>query len=247
MNLSRTNLYRIILEEYLISEGYWNHPGDDAAEELLKKIMGDKYQPPEERHSKQGGISDRATAPMEKPQVDTAPMEKPHSGNNETIPIDMDPPPDDATKSDEPEYYSEGSLEDQLMDLIQGMPPEEVADLFQVVFEKIPGVELSSPEDEDSPGEETLYSPGAEGRPVAGFQLQELMELIREVIEEGHYHDMGDEEEMYDALDPHGFEKMTDAELVNTLWTDGMEKMIILDGEGDLANREEVITALKDV
>ena len=73
------------------------------------------------------------------------------------------------------------------------------------------------------------------------------MELIREVMAEGHYHDMGDEDEMYDALDPHGFEKMSDAELVNMVWTDGMEKMIILDGEGDLVNREEVITALKDV
>ena len=28
---------------------------------------------------------------------------------------------------------------------------------------------------------------------------------------------------------------------------DGMEEMIVLDGEGDLANREEVIAALKDV
>jgi len=29
--------------------------------------------------------------------------------------------------------------------------------------------------------------------------------------------------------------------------TDGMEEMIVLDGEGDLANREEVIVALKNV
>ena len=228
MNLSRTDLYRIILEEYLISEGYWNHPGNDAAEELLKKIMGDKYRPPEERHPEKRGANDGETAPMEKPHapdddltgvVDTG----------ETYPMDPD------------------SLADAIGELIHGRDPEEVAEIFQMAFEKLPGIELSKPGDEDYPGEETLYSPGAEGRPVAGFQLQELMELIREVMAEGHYHDMGDEDEMYDALDPHGFEKMSDAELVNMVWTDGMEKMIILDGEGDLVNREEVITALKDV
>ena len=122
-----------------------------------------------------------------------------------------------------------------------------VSELFQAVFEKLPGVELSSPGDEDYPGEETLYTPGAEGRPVAGFQLQELMELIREVLEEGHYHDMGGEDEMYDALDPHGFDKMSDAELVDAIHTGGMEEMIVFDGEGGLANREEAIAALKDV
>jgi len=76
-----------------------------------------------------------------------------------------------------------------------------VAELFQSVFEKIPGVELSRPGDEDYPDEETLYSPGAEGRPVAGFQLEQLFQLIKEVIREGHYHDMGDEDEMYDTRD----------------------------------------------
>jgi hypothetical protein len=73
------------------------------------------------------------------------------------------------------------------------------------------------------------------------------MELIREVIEEGHYHDMGDEDEMYDALDPHGFNKMSDAQIVDQAWKDGIEEVIVLDGEGDLANREEVLAAMKDV
>ena len=31
---------------------------------------------------------------------------------------------------------------------------------------------------------ETLYSPGAEGRPQVGFKLEELMNLIREVLAE---------------------------------------------------------------
>ena len=236
MNLSRDKLYRIILEEYLISEGYWDHRGDDAAEELLKKILGDKYKSPEDRghtrHITKGG--------------DTAPMEKPHADGNETMPVDGDIPSDDAPESDYSGFQDRSGppLEDQIAALIQGMPPEEVSDLFQAVFAKIPGVELGPPEDEEP---ESLYAPGAEGRPVAGFQLQELMELIREVLKEGHYHDMGGEDEMYNALDPHGFEDMSDAELIDMMHTDGMEEMIVLDGEGDLANREEVIAALQDV
>ena len=136
------------------------------------------------------------------------------------------------------------NIEDQIAALVQGMPPEEVSDLFQAVFMKIPGVEMGPPEDEEP---ETLYSPGAEGRPQVGFKLEELVEIIREVLEEGHYHDMGSEDEMYNTLDPHGFENMSDAELVDMMHKDGMEEMVILDGEGDLTNREEVIAALQDV
>jgi hypothetical protein len=236
MNISRNDLYRIILEEYLLGEGLRGH---DAAEELLKKILGDKYKPPEERDP----------ARYAKHHGTTEPMEKPHTDTGETIPIDIDIPSDDAPEGEYSGFQDRSGppLEDQLMDLIQGMPPEEVADLFQAVFEKIPGVELSNPGDEDYPDEETLYSPGAEGRPVAGFQLQELMGLIREVLEEGHYHDMGGEDEMYDALDPHGFNKMSDAQIVDQAWKDGLEEMIVLDGEGDLTNREEVLAAMKDV
>ncbi len=158
MKIDQNKLYRLIVEEYLTSEGYWDHRGDDAAEELLKKILGDKYQSPEERgatrHITKGG--------------DTAPMKKPHTGADETMPVDLDIPSGDAP------------LEDRLMDLIQGLPPEEVADLFQAVFEKIPGVELGEPEEEPP---ETLYSPGAEGRPQVGFR-EELMEIIKEELQE---------------------------------------------------------------
>ncbi len=155
-----------------------------------------------------------------------------------------DIPSDDAPERDVSGFQDRAGppLEDQLMDLIQGLPPEEVAALFQAVFEKIPGVELGEPEEEDP---DTLYTPGAEGRPQIGFK--ELKQYIRKVLAEGHYHDMGGEDEMYNALDPHGFDKMSDAELVDAMHTDGMEEMIVFDGEGDLANREEVIMALKNV
>jgi hypothetical protein len=95
----------------------------------------------------------------------------------------MDIPHDDAPESEYSGFQKDSGLgiEDQLAALIQGMPPEEVADLFQAVFEKIPGVELSRPGDEDYPGEETLYSPGAEGRPTAGFK-EELANIIKEEL-----------------------------------------------------------------
>ena len=58
---------------------------------------------------------------------------------------------------------------------------------------------------------------------------------------------MGGEDEMYDVLDPQGFDKMSDYELMDAIETDGMKDMIVRDGEGGLVNREEVIAALKNV
>ena len=43
------------------------------------------------------------------------------------------------------------------------------------------------------------------------------------------------------------YKNLSDAELINMAEKDGIEEIIVLDGEGDLANREEVIAALKDV
>ena len=82
------------------------------------------------------------------------------------------------------------------------------------------------------------------------ISTRRLKEIIMEEVTtalEGHYHDMGDENEMYNVIDPHGFEKMSDSELIDMMHKDGMEELIILDGEGDLVNREEVVAALKDV
>jgi len=77
-----------------------------------------------------------------------------------------------------------------------------------------------------------------------------LKQIIKEEVTaslEGHYHDMGAEDEMYNVLDPLGFDSMSDSELIDMMHKDGMEELVVLDGEGDLANREEVIAALKDV
>ena len=59
-------------------------------------------------------------------------MEKPHQAAS-TIFIDT---------GEVPEPAGPESVEDKISDLIKGMDPEEVQDLFQAVFAKIPGVEM---------------------------------------------------------------------------------------------------------
>ena len=223
MDISRDDLYRIILEEYLKEEGITEAKG---ALDLLRKMKGDPdYDPRKDpgAHSYdphfKGG--DETVADESPPADETYPMEKP-------MRADM----------------SQDEVVSAIEGLIQGMGPEEVSEIFELVFEKLPGVEIGEPEEEEPEG---LYTPGAEGRPVAGFQLEELMSLIKEVITEGHYHDMGGPDELYSVFDPEGLEQMSDEELIEMMRVDGMEKMIVLDGEGHLTNRDEVIAALKDV
>ena len=214
MNISRSDLYRIIIEEYLKEEDI--QLSEDKADDLLAWIKGGK-KPEYLDYEKE--VPPAPEVP-EKEDSDTFIMDAPVGGD-----------------------MSDEEIVASISQMIQGRDPEHVSELFQAVFAQIPGVEMGPAEEEP----ETLYTPGAEGRPQMGFKLEELAELIREVLEEGHYHDMGGEDEMYDALDPHGFENMSDAELIDMMHTDGMEEMIVLDGEGDLANREEVIAALQDV
>jgi hypothetical protein len=232
MKTTKDNLYRIILEEYLKEGGL--QISESKVDDLIAHIKGGP------RPDWMGDDERKIPPPPAVPPTDI------HGAETQAF-----PPPDDIPSDDAPESEYSGfqdrhgpPVEDQLAALIQGMDPEAVAELFQSVFEKIPGVEMDDAEEE---APETLYSPGAEGRPVAGFQLEELMGLIREVLDEGHYHDMGDDDEMYDALDPHGFDKMSDHELIDAMHTDGMEDMIIRDGEGGIVNRKDVIAALKNV
>ena len=223
MKLSRQDLYLIILEEYLKEEGLTE---SKAALDLLRRIKGDPdYDPRQEpgpsMYDPDFKGDDEPVADPREPADETYPMDKPLRAE-----------------------MSQDEVVSAIGELIHGKGPDEVSEIFELVFTQIPGVEVGEPEEEEPEG---LYIPGAEGRPVAGFQLENLMELIREVIEEGHYHDMGGEDEIYNVLDPHGLNDMSDAELIDMMYTDGTEEVIVLDGEGGLANREEVIAALKDV
>ncbi len=154
MQISAGRLKKIIIEEYIKEELL---DESQAAQDLLRQILGD------EEYERRQALKNRGSR-----GGDTAPMEKP---NKAADTMSMDIP-----KDNEPER-STAPLEDRLMDLIQGLPADEVAELFQSVFEKIRGAEML---DEEPP--QTLYTPGAEGRPQMGFKLEELQELIRRVF-----------------------------------------------------------------
>ena len=120
------------------------------------------------------------------------------------------------------------NVEDKIVSLVQDMPAEEMLDLFTAVIEKL-APEYIEPQ-----------------RRQIGFR--EVKYIIQEVLNEvGDYHFGFGDEEKYDALDPHGFGSMSDAELMDMIEREGMEEILVTDGDGDLINREEVIAALKNV
>lgn len=235
MQITQQRLQAIILEEYLKEEGIVDEAmSQEKADEFIAWIKKKGPKPDWlEREYGPGSYKRGKQTPAYDPNVDRS---------AETMPFPSDDMPQYDDEYDVEAEAPDAPVEDQIAALVQGMPPEEVSDLFQSVFSKIPGVEMGEPEDEEAG---TLYSPGAEGRPKVGFR--EIKQLVREILEEGHYHDMGSDDEMYDALDPHGFDKMSDYELIDAMETDGMEDMIVRDGEGGLVNREEAIAALKNV
>jgi hypothetical protein len=317
MQIEKNRLYEIILEEYLTEQTI--SLDEDKARELIDFIKGTGPKP---------DWYDQGKSVPSPPKV-------PPTDPNKTYPMDRPAPPG----------LSADDLAATIGELIHGRDPEEVSEIFQMAFEKLPGVELSSPGDEDYPGEETLYSPGAEGRPVAGFQLEQLLELIREsmeeqeveegllkrvatsmaakavggdageaaagyknfydayvekycpdgpkgcpaamtakamiakdmakkggggmmnklkglfkedanvmeiiqeIIDEGHYRDLEDEGEMYDVLDPAGLAQRSDEELIDLADRAGIEVHRYMDSEGNLidsAARAELIASLQN-
>ena len=143
MKITQEQLYKIILEEYVKEENLDEALSPEKVAELLAWIRG-KGPRPEWATDDYGssGLGKGIQSPMD-PDVDRA---------ADTMPFGAEP---------EPEVGPE-SLEDQIADMVKGMPPEEVSDLFQAVFAKIPGVEMGPAEEEP----ESLYTPGAEGRPA---------------------------------------------------------------------------------
>lgn len=151
MKIDATRLKQIIVEEYLKEEML---DENQAAEDLLRQILGD------EEYERR-----RALDNPDSRGGDTAAMDKPNKAA-ETMPMPTDEPnPVKATV-------------DGIYELVSDMEPEDVAEIFQIVFEKLPSVEMGAQEEEP----QSLYSPGAEGRPQVGFKLEELQKLIRRVF-----------------------------------------------------------------
>jgi len=210
MNISRHDLYRIILDEYIKEEGIDEAYTKDIHQKFLKHIKGDEpWEGPPPHELVKDQPSSEETYPMEKP-----------------LRAEM----------------SQDELVTTIGELIHGKDPEEVSEIFELVFEKLPGVEIGEPEEEEP---ELFYTPGAEGRPVVGFQLEEMISLIKEALSDYQF-GFGPEEK-YDVLDPEGLKQIPDGELIDMAIDAGHEKMLMRDLEGTLLNREEIIAALKDV
>jgi len=127
--------------------------------------------------------------------------------------------------------------------MLQGMEAEATSDVFGEVFNQMYGegaledeaerqAGMEEPAPEDFP---TGYQAGGAygDRPKIGFK-----ESLEKIIK----HEFGTLlKEMYN------FEDMSDSELVEQAYQDGIEEFIVLDGDGDLVNREEIIQALNNV
>ena len=162
MQITEKQLFNIIFEEYVKEEGLDEALSPEKVAELLAWIRGEAPRPAwATKDYGSSGMGKAMQAPMDV-DVDRA---------ADTMPFGVEPEP-------ETEIGPE-SLEDQIADMVKGMPPEKVSDLFQAVFAKIPGVEIGEPEEEPP---ETLYSPGAEGRPA--ISLGPLREAVFEKLME---------------------------------------------------------------
>ena len=177
MQISADRLKKIIIEEYIKEELL---DESQAAQDLLRQILGDEEYERRQALKNQGSRGG-----------DTKPMKKPNKASD-TMPFG----PSDIPSDDAPERHVSGFQDragpddtpssevhpvkaavDGIYELVADMDPEDVAEIFQIVFEKLPGVEM---QDEEPP--QTLYTPGAEGRPQMGFKLEELQQLIRRVL-----------------------------------------------------------------
>jgi len=79
-----------------------------------------------------------------------------------------------------------------IFSIVKDMDPNDVAELFQDVFEQLPGVEMTRLDPEDEEPIPTSYQPGGEfgDRPVVGFKEQ-LMEMIRQELREDVFKGFG--------------------------------------------------------
>ena len=172
MKISREKLYQIILEEYAIEEGILDEAlSPEKTAELIAWIKGKGPRPDWATDDSGTSGAGKAVQSPANPDVDRA---------ADTMPLPPRSAQDDDPAASSAEVHPIKAAVDGIYELVADMDPEDVAEIFQIVFEKLPGVEMQDAE----PEPETLYSPGAEGRPQAGFRLEELKDLIRKVLAE---------------------------------------------------------------
>jgi len=243
MRISQAQLRRIIAEEYIKEEGIDEALSPERSAEVLAWIKGNGPQPDWLTDDYGDSGEGKAVQSPTDPNVDRA---------ADTMPI----PSGDAPVSDYSGFQDRAGPKDTnpvkttvdgIYKLVSDIEPEDVAEIFQIVFDKLSGVEI-----QDAPPE-TLYTPGIEGRPQVGFKEELINKAYARILEMAgipynrDYHDMGGSDEKYNVLDPHGLEDMSDAELRTMAEKDGREELLVLDSDGGLINREEVIMALENV
>ncbi len=196
MQVTQERLQTIILEEYLKEEGFIDEAmSRERADEFIAWIKGEGEKPEWLDRDYGPGSYQRkksAQAPANDPNVDRS---------AETMPFPQPDAPDDTPEPEDAAAAESNPIKatvDGIYELVSDMDPEDVQEIFQIVFEKLPGVEMMSPGDEGYPEEKppTEYVRGAMGRPkISTFGLDEIKQLIRKVLTEGDYHD---DDEMYD-------------------------------------------------
>ena len=175
MKISKQELRRIVLEEFMLEEGIETEAlSPEKFDQMMKNIKSNR----------------KGSRPIPPPPEVPRPKGKglPHE---DTMPMDI--PADDAPESEYSGFQDRpgAHLEDQIFSLIKGMSPEDVQGLFQDVFEMLPGIEMQQQEPDAKPsteyGGEEFELRQRQGR-IAGIkevlELGDLMALIREVIKE---------------------------------------------------------------
>ena len=235
MKLTRSQIKKIILEEHLKDRFITEAMSREKADEVLAWIRGESPRPKwlTDDYGKSG-----------KPKSGQAPMSPGADRSAETMPLPTDDMPQYDDEYDEEGAYdpeAEASVQspgtdtvdaqERIVNLVQGMPPEEMLDLFTSVIEKL-APEYIEPQ-----------------RRKIGFR--EVKYIVQEVLEEvGDYHFGFGDEEKYDALDPHGFNDMDDEEIIDQAERDGIEVHRYLDDDGYIISPEfrlKLIDAIKNV
>ena len=187
MDISKQELRRIVVEEYLKEEAALpkalNEITDKQKDELLAWIKGGpRPKWATDDYGKSG-----------KPKSGQAPSTATANRASQTMPIAMGASPEVTASA--PKEMSVNDIIDNIYGMVSSYPAEDVQEIFQVVFGRLPGVELSEPESSGplptEYGGEELELRQKQGRKV-GFeeskQLADLMNLIKEVMTESGFY-----------------------------------------------------------
>lgn len=185
MEISKQELRRLVVEEYLKEEVGISKNLDEITDKQKDEFVawvkgGPRPKWATDDYGKSG-----------KPKAGQTPGSSDVDRAAETTPLSIS----DTPTASAPKEMSVNDIIDNIYGMVASYPAEDVQEIFQVVFGRLPGVELSEPES-SAPlpteyGGEELELRKKQGR-TAGFeegsQLGDLMDLIKEVMTESGFH-----------------------------------------------------------